>query len=258
MRNIIASIKFLAFALLCLIIVPAQSIMLLFHRGKYAYILPWLWQKGVCAIFRITLAVSGAPYTKSQTLYVSNHLSYLDIPAIGSVLRASFIAKKDVSRWPVFGFLSTLQQTAFVSRNPSDARTEKNALDNMLAEGKSLIVFPEGTSTDGTEFVPFKSSLFAIAFHENAPDLMIQPFTLQMQSVNGHAPETQELRDLYSWHRHMDTELHEHLWRFAQSKGAVIAMEFHDPIRARDYEDRKILAKTCQDHVFRTLEKQAA
>lgn len=254
MRSLIAGFKFFAFIILCLIVVPLQSLILAFHRGAYAYILTQFWQKGVCTIFGIRVRMRGRPKTDAQVLYVSNHLSYLDIPTIGGALRASFIAKKDVASWPVFGFLSRLQQTAFISRNPSDAKTEKNALENMLAEGKSLIVFPEGTSTDGTEFVPFKSSLFAIAFQENAKNLLIQPFTIKMLTVDGQEPSTQDLRDLYSWHRHMDTELGAHLWRFAKSRGAEIELTFHDAIDPKTHENRKTLAKACQDAVFNELE----
>ena len=144
MNNIIAAFKFFLFVLLCLIIVPLQLLVLLFHKGNGAYILTYFWQKSVCAIFRIKVKVIGTPFTDSQTIHVSNHISYLDIPVMASILRASFVAKKDVASWPVFGMLSKLQQTAFISRDRSDAKQARYALDNMLDEGKSLIVFHEG------------------------------------------------------------------------------------------------------------------
>lgn len=256
MQTAKAALKFFLFFLLCAVVVPAQLLVLLFTRGNNSYIIPFLWQKGVCRIFSVKVIIHGQPHTASQTIFISNHLSYLDIPAIGSIFRASFVAKKDVESWPVFGFLSKLQQTAFISRNPSDARKEKYALDAMLDAGKSLIIFPEGTSTDGRSVIPFKSSLFAIAYKENLKNIRVQPITLSMQSVDGRPVKTQDDRDLYSWHLNMDTPLHEHLWRFAKSSGAVISLVFHPPLTPESAGDRKKMAQACYDAIVASLEKQ--
>jgi len=254
MSSVKAAFKFFLFVILCLIVVPAQSIVLLLHKGRGAYILTHFWQKCVCTIFNIKVEVSGTPYTSTQTIYFANHISYLDIPVIGSIIRASFVAKKDVASWPVFGFLSTLQQTAFISRDREDAEKEKNALDNMLDIGKSLIIFPEGTSTDGREVIPFKSSLFSIAMKKNLKDIYVQPVTLKMMLVDGQNVTNQNVRDIYSWHINMDTPLGTHLWRFAQSKGAVISVIFHPEIKAHSHESRKTLAKACYNAVSNGLE----
>lgn len=253
MTKFIVALKFFLFLLLCVAVIPTQSLVLLFHKGKFAYILPWLWQKGACAIFSIRVKIIGQPYTKTQTLYISNHISYLDIPAIGSILRGSFVAKKDVASWPVFGFLSTLQQTAFISRDKTDAKREKNTLDAMLSQGKSLIIFPEGTSTDGKEVLPFKSSLFSIVMKPELKDMFVQPITLSMESVDNRAVKTQEDRDIYSWHINMDMPLEQHLKRFSKSKGATICLTFHTPFRVSEFDNRKTLAKACQNTVSNGL-----
>ncbi len=257
MRTLIAAFKMALFATLCLVIVPIQWIFLTLHKGQGAYIIPWLWHKCICMIFRIKIIQKGAPCVQSQTIYMSNHLSYLDIPVMASILRASFVAKKDVASWPVFGFLSKLQQTAFVSRNREDVKREKYALDTMLSDGKSLIIFPEGTSTDGREVRPFKSSLFSIAFKEELKDIMVQPVTIKMEQVGKQTVSTQEIRDLYAWHIDMDTPLDQHLWRFAKSNGAVISLTFHQPIKAQEQENRKILAKLCHERVSNGLTQQS-
>lgn len=194
-----------------------------------------------------------------QCLYVGNHLSYLDIPAIGYILPASFVARKDVASWPVFGFLSKLRQTAFISRDRNDALKGKNALSKMIAQGKSLIVFPEGTSTDGRGVRDFKSSLFSIALQQDRrEDLYIQPLTIEMRRVDGRPVQTQDDRDLYAWHIDMDTPLPAHLWRFARSRGAEISLTFHDSFPAIRYENRKTLAKDCHLAVSNGLTKQTA
>jgi len=258
MRTLVALIKILAFFTLSLLVVPAQLLVLCFTKGSAAYTLPRLWHKGVCFIFRIKVRVRGTPAANMQTLYVSNHLSYLDIPAIATVLKASFVAKMDVASWPVFGFLSKLQQTAFIERSRGAAAKEASALDTMLGAGKSLIVFPEGTSTDGQSVLPFKSSLFSLALKETAKPLQIQPFSIQVLHVNGQLPTTQELRDIYAWHRDMDTELPAHLWLFAKSKGAEILLNFQPVIVSSAFEDRKTLAKHCHEAVSNGVEHHKA
>ncbi len=244
-----AFLKFFLFALLTMVVIAIQWLLLLIHKGKGSYILPQIWHRCVCFIFAIKVQVIGKPNKGKQTVYVGNHLSYLDIPVIGSVLKASFIAKKDVSSWPVFGFLSTLQQTAFISRERADIRQAKNDLDKMIEEGKSLIIFPEGTSTDGRAVFPFKSSLFSVAMKKESEDIYVQPFTIKMEKIDGKDVKTQKDRDIYSWHIDMDTPLATHLWLFAKSKGAIISLSFHDVLKAGEFENRKTLAKVCHEAV---------
>ncbi len=254
MSTIKAILKLLLFAIVSIVIVTLQLIVLAFNNGPAAYIIPQQWHRILCFVFGIKIRITGEPYKNGQVIFVSNHISYLDILVLGTALRASFVAKKDIASWPVFGFLSKLQQTAFISRSHIDAKKEKHALDTMLASGKSLIIFPEGTSTDGREVIPFKSSLFAIALrNENNSDIFIQPITLAMQSVDKHDVVTQDDRDLYAWHINMTTPLAEHLWRFAKSRGAEIHLYFHTPVDANEYTDRKILAKTCHEAVSNGL-----
>lgn len=258
MRSFVAFLKIVAFFLWSLVVVPLQLLVLLFTKGAAAYILPYYWHKGVCAIFGLRVRVHGQPIRKGQVLYVGNHLSYLDIPVIATVLRASFVAKKDVARWPVFGFLSKLQQTAFIDRARGAAAKERSSLGGMIEGGKSLIIFPEGTSTDGRDVLPFKSSLFALALEAPNKEMQIQPFTVCMSVVDGHEPDAQVVRDIYAWHRDMDTELPDHLWLFAKSRGAIIDLTFHEAVGRESFSDRKVLAKTCHEHVSNGLNLQKA
>lgn len=247
MQSAAVFVKGFLFFLSCAIAAPVQMAVMLFHRGPYAYIIPQQWQRFICMLFGLKVIVEGHPVKNHQTLFICNHVSYLDIPVIGSTLRASFIAKKEVAGWPVFGFLSRLQQTAFISRSRSDAQKEKNALSNMLDEGKSLILFPEGTSTDGRQVAPFKSSLFSMTLDDNRHDLMLQPVTLKVEQVNGKSPSAQHIRDLYAWYG--DMTMPPHLKKFTASRGAVIRLIFHAPIDPKDFDDRKALADYCWQSV---------
>ncbi|MGB0720625.1 MAG: lysophospholipid acyltransferase family protein [Bdellovibrionales bacterium] len=244
-----ACFKFFLFFLLCAFVIIVQTAVLLVHQGKYARIIPYFWMNSARRIFGIRLRVHGTPYHATQTLYVSNHLSYLDIPVIGSVLKVPFVSRKDASEWPFLGYLVKLGQTAYVERSRSALKNDAHSLTGVIDRGGSLVIFPEGTSTDGQNVLPFKSSLFSLAIRDDKPDLHIQPISLKMTHVDGHTPQTQDDRDLYAWHRGIDTELFAHLWRFAKTRGAEIHLTFHPAIRAAEYSDRKILAKTCYDTV---------
>jgi lyso-ornithine lipid O-acyltransferase len=93
-------------------------------------------------------------------LLVSNHLSYLDILAICATAPAVFVSKADVRRWPVFGWLASIGGTVFIERERRTHVGEVNReIQSALAEGALVVVFPEGTSSDGTEVLPFRASL---------------------------------------------------------------------------------------------------
>jgi len=249
MRVFVAALKLIAFLILNIVIVPTQTVILLFTKGALSRPLPLLYMKAVVTIFRIRVHSEGTPYQDQQCLYMSNHLSYLDIPVIGSIISPSFVSKADVANWPIFGYLAQLRQTAFIGRAKADTSAAARTVSAFIERGESLIIFPEGTSTDGRNVLDFKSSLFSLALNEDKPDLHVQPLTVFMASANGNPIKDQDSRDLYAWHRNMDTELPEHLWRFAKGRGAEIYVVFHEALRAQDFEDRKTLAKATHEAV---------
>ncbi len=258
MKSFKASLKVAAFALWSLLCVPPQIVLLAFHKGKHAYLIPWIWENGVRIILGIRYEIEGIPLRGHRTFYMCNHLSYLDIPLLGSVLRASFVAKSEVENWPVFGFLSKLQQTEFIERKRTSIADEVNKISQKTASGRSLIIFPEGTSTSGTEVLPFKSSLFTLALGAGNDDLFIQPVTITLLEVDGRVPQTKDERDHYAWPIDLDMELPPHLFRFAKTSGAKLRLSFHPPLKACAFQDRKILAKACHDSVSKRLEEAKA
>jgi 1-acyl-sn-glycerol-3-phosphate acyltransferase len=253
MTKIKAVLKITLFLVWCLLCAPTQFIYLLFVKGRSAYTLPYFWQRGVCKIFGIKVVVSGAPISTAQTVFCSNHISFLDIPVIGSVLKASFVAKGEVESWPVFGFLSKLQQTIFISRKRSDAHRAGQQIEQSLKQGKNIIIFPEGTSSDGSNVLGMKAALFSPLV--GLKNTVIQPFTIWIKAVDKQpvagASDPQKLRDLYAWYG--DMELAPHLWAFAQHKGAVIELVFHAPIAADSGADRKALAALCEEKIRNPL-----
>jgi len=255
MSYIRAFLKLAGFALWSLLLVPPQIVIMAITRGSAAFIVPRIWHRGVCTLLGVRVSFSGRPLEKGQVFYVFNHLSYLDIPVIGGLLNASFIAKKEVRSWPVFGFLARLQQTAFIDRARRSARQGSDQVSEYLERGRNLILFAEGTSTDGRSVWPFKSSLFGLIGQAPSGPVLLQPATIRIVSVGGKPPETQNLRDLYAWHIKMDAPLPAHLWRFARSRGAHIHIMFHPPLKASPQDDRKELARQCHKIVAEGLEK---
>lgn len=254
MRNVIATLKVVLFVLNCIWVIPVQCLILLFTKGSASYHIPLIWHRLCCAIFGIRMKVVGTPSKDKQTLYMSNHISYLDISLIGSAIKASFVAKSEVEGWPLFGFLANLQQTAYIRRSRAKIAEEKNALLARIESGESLIIFPEGTSTSGFEVIPFKSSLFALAMGEGKENLYVQPITIRVLKIDGTAPSSKDEQDIYAWPRDVDIELHHHLWRFAKTSGATLEVTFHEPLKASAHKDRKVLAKACYESVSKGLE----
>ena len=105
MRNIIATLKVVLFVLNCIWVIPIQALILFITRGPASYHIPLIWHRLCCLIFGIRMKVIGTPNKDKQTLYMSNHISYLDISLIGSAIKASFVAKSEVEGWPLLVFL---------------------------------------------------------------------------------------------------------------------------------------------------------
>ena len=126
---------------------------------------PWprLWLGWVGRSAGMRVRVAGTPLA-SHVLFVSNHLSWLDIMLIAGASGAAFVSKGDVARWPVFGWLAGLNNTIFVDRAERGAvHGQADALRTALVGGQPVALFPEGTTEGGEQVLPFRASLLAVA-----------------------------------------------------------------------------------------------
>lgn len=249
MRIIVASIKLFFFGVLCLFIIPTQTVwQLLFQKSDLYFVVPKIFNLLTLFIFRIKVSIIGESPKRQNVIFVGNHLSYIDIPVLGGHLLANFIAKADVRNWPIFGTLASISRTIYIERDRGAAMKCIDDIEKALDQERSLILFPEGTSTQGIEVLPFKSSIFELFLHEKLKEkLIIQPFTITIQKVDGHYILSANDNDLYAWHS--DMTLPPHLWQLAKSKGAQIQVELHKPLYAKDYNDRKIFAQESHEIV---------
>ena len=130
------------------------------------------------------IRVTGAEPGGRGTLYIANHISWMDIPVLGSALDIDFVAKTEVRHWPLIGPLARRSGTLFVDREARHRVHEQaDGIGARLRAGHSLILFAEGTTSDGIAILPFRSSLFEAAQHAAC----IQPLAIGYHHDNGGA-----------------------------------------------------------------------
>ncbi len=174
---------------------------------------------------------------------VANHGSWLDIFVLNALGPVCFVAKSEVARWPVVGWLARATGTVFIRRERRDARVQRALLLARLKAGQRLLFFPEGTSADGLSVLPFKSTLFAAFFMpETGPDTWVQPISLRYRAPAGRDPR------FYGWWGEMSFFPHLLKVLGAPRQGGVFLC-CQAPLRVADFSDRKALAEACESAV---------
>lgn len=231
-----------AIVLASVVLMPVQWLLMRFTRGRAAFVLPRIWFGCLRRALGIRVQVVGRPRDHGNTLFVGNHISHFDIVLLGSLLRTRFIAKDDMERWPGMRTIGELAQTLFISRRRRDAANVAAAIGAQLRPGHDLVLFPEGTTSCGERVLPFKSSLFSLFLGTQAAGVAwtLQPFTLEIQAVDGRPLAAGGDRDGYAFHGDMDAGAH--VSRFLRMSGALVRVTFHPPAAIPPDADRKTLA----------------
>ncbi len=126
------------------------------------------WSARLLRWLNVSLSVEGTP--PAQGLIISNHLSYLDILVFSAAAPCVFVAKREVKLWPFVGWVATLAGTIYIDRSRRSAtHSIQPAIHAALAAGSRLVLFPEGTSSNGKQLLPFRSSLLQPAVADEAP-----------------------------------------------------------------------------------------
>ena len=219
--------------------------------------LPHVFHAGVRKILGIKVLISGQASQIKPTLYASNHISYIDIFVLGSI-RAYYIAKSEVANWPVLGKFAKYQNTLFIERKAGRAKSQTILMRDHLQSGHSLILFAEGTSTDGTHVQPFKSSLFEAANSQTDENkepgeatpvicrVAIQPVTVTYTKHAGLAMN-QAVRDYYAWYATMPFA--PHFAALFSLKKVEVNVHFHPVCYLDQFDSRKHCADHCQSLV---------
>ncbi|MBQ0804440.1 MULTISPECIES: 1-acyl-sn-glycerol-3-phosphate acyltransferase [unclassified Sulfitobacter] len=171
---------------------------------------------------------------------VANHASWLDIFSLNASQRIYFVAKSEVAGWPGIGWLARATGTVFIERNPKRAREQTEVFQQRLLHNHRLLFFPEGTSTDGQQVLPFKTTLFQAFMAPELRDVIwIQPV-----SVTYTTPDGSDDR-FYGWWGDMTFGAHLLATLAAKDHGTVIT-RYHPPLKVNTFTDRKTLALACE------------
>lgn len=246
MHHIRAAWNLLLIALWTAILIPAQAMVLLLGR-RAAERVPMLYHRGIARIIGLRIDVRGEISNVRPTLFVANHSSWLDITVIDSIIPVCFVAKREVAAWPLFGVLAKLQRTVFVERAPSRTAEQRDEMRERLAAADNLVLFAEGTSSDGGGVLPFKSSFFALAEQPlGGQALTVQPMSITYVAING-LPLGRHLRPVLTWFADMD--MGPHAWGVLGIGPVSVAVRFHPPVTIEAFGSRKALAAHCEARI---------
>lgn len=181
----------LVLGLATLVLAPFQILFLWRDMPKRRR-LPRLFHRIACRMIGLRVHVHGRIDARRPLMLVANHVSWKDILALGSVADVVFVAKAEVRQWPVFGVLARLQKTIFVEREQKRAAGQQaSEIGSRLADGEIVVLFPEGTTSDGNRLLEIKSSLFGAAAsavpQSPTGTVHVQPVALAYTRVHGMA-----------------------------------------------------------------------
>ena len=196
----------------------------------------WLQDAAATVLKRIRVEVVAEGDPPLDGLVVSNHLSYLDVLAYASLMPCAFVAKQEVRGWPVFGRFATMAGTVYVNRQRHGANSGAAALmEEALEASVPLVLFPEGTSSDGQSVLRFRSGFFEPAVRTDA---------VVTAAAIGYTSRTAEEAALAY---HGEDVFAPHLVRTLGQRKVEARVIF--AARGRRYTDRKEAARVTQSEV---------
>lgn len=211
--------------------------------------LPVLFHRLILACLGVRITVQGTPASTRPLLLASNHVSWLDIALLGALLPVSFIAKSEVGAWPVIGLFARLQRTIFIERQRRQATgAAAGEIGRRLAAGDCLVLFAEGTSSDGNRVLPFRSALLggvrqALLEASPRPAIAVQPVAIAYRGYRGIAMNRAR-RPAYAWYG--DMELARHLLNVLADGVIDVTIAFGEPLDLSAGDDRKKAALSLE------------
>lgn len=210
--------------------------------------------KVLVRILGIRVRIAGEMVRDRAVLLVSNHVSWADILVIGSVAPLAFIAKAEIRKWPLVGITAELQRTVFVDRTRRQQTGDAIAgIVRRIAGGTTMVLFAEGTSSDGNRVLPFRSALIGAVREAGARSesgIIVQPMSICYTGLNG-IPMGRQYRPVIAWYGDLDFMPH---IKGLMDSGAVDAVvTFGEPITADGSTDRKAMARLLEETVRKTV-----
>lgn len=231
---------------------PFQLLFLRFN-SPLAQALPLQVHRFAMWVVGVRVKVVGELSADRPLLIAANHASWLDISVLGSVCPMSFVAKSEIASWPLFGWLAKMQRTIFVDRA---RRTATAAVNDEMAQrmisGSPVVLFAEGTSSDGNRVLTFRTSLLGAARAAIAAgggeSVSVQPVSVAYTHRNG-LPLGRLGRPFVAWYG--DMTFPRHLWSILRDGAIDATVTFGETMRADAATDRKRLAVEAEREVRR-------
>ena len=245
------SLVLLGFLLLTLVLLPFQLLGIVF-RLPIQRSIPYLYHRILRALIGVRVREIGRRSTDFPLLILANHASWLDIVVITALTPAVFVAKKEVAGWPIFGWLAKLQRTVFIDR---ERRHRTGAATQEIAErlngGDAVVLFAEGTSSDGNRVLPFRSALIGAVHHAIGSSthhdrVTVQPLSLAYVNLNG-LPLGHAFRSRVAWYG--DADLVPHLLGVCAAGAVDVVVSWGEPISYDMSADRKDIARVAEQAV---------
>ncbi len=239
-----------ALTLLTLTLVPPQWVAMKLGWPIQRQI-PLLWHKIASRLIGLRIQQHGEMSLERPLLVASNHCSWLDIVVIGCTKPLSFIAKSEVAGWPIFGQFAKLQRTVFVNRQRrTDTGRVAKEVANRMAQGDAMVLFAEGTSSNGNEVLPFRSALVGAVHHAmnvGEKDVAyVQPLSIAYTRLQG-MPMGRFWRAHVAWYG--DMELAGHLWSVIKEGGLDVDLTWGTPVPIEKATNRKRLTRDLEEQV---------
>jgi 1-acyl-sn-glycerol-3-phosphate acyltransferase len=188
------------------------------------------WSRGMLRLLNVTVRVSGQPVQQGPMLVVINHISWLDILVMLAAQPVRFVSKSEVKHWPIIGWLATNVGTLYIERTKRrDALRVVHETADALKSGKLIAIFPEGTTSDGKQLLPFHANLLQAAISAASP---VQPVALRFLEANGELSMT----PVYIG----DDTLVASIWRMLCAEPVTAQLDFLEPVASSGMERREL------------------
>ncbi|MCE2926433.1 MAG: 1-acyl-sn-glycerol-3-phosphate acyltransferase [Rickettsiales bacterium] len=208
---------------------------------------------GLLYLIGIKVNVVSEPSSQRPLLLVSNHLSYLDIPILASQFPVCFTPKAEIAKWPVIGSICRITGSLFITRKTSAIEGVSKELVSALSKGTPVCLYPEGTTGNGQEIKPFKSSFFSLAEQDfDGRKLLVQPVAIAYRSIRKLPIDRSQWPEL-AWYG--DMELLPHLWNLLLLGHIQVDLAFLEPVTIERFSDRKELAAHCRTKIHQYIDK---
>lgn len=250
MHSAKAVVIILALTIATLVLIPLQWIAMRLNLRLQRF-LPLLWHRIARRLMGLRVRQRGLMATHRPLLVAANHVSWLDIVVLGQTAPLSFIAKSEVASWPVFGLFAKLQRSVFVNRNRRShtGKVTREVADRM-AQGDAMVLFAEGTSSNGNEVLPFRSALIGAVHHAmdqgDGDKAWVQPLAISYTHLQG-MPMGRFWRPHVAWYG--DMELPGHLWALLKEGGLDVQLTWGEPIPLDGAFNRKQLTQALERDV---------